>query len=179
MNWKAVKPHEMLGLSKEEFYRFIIDKVSDEWISIYARAKERGVILSDGDLALCKRFFTKYDMNNKFDTAKEKGFNQSQQRLRTSLQTLSIRHLARICHGRDRARYRFTRRVVILPSYPLFHSKRYILPIFQKIVLEKVGRYWKKPYLCTEIKRYDSFYAGFRTVLPIADVSQSQETSAL
>lgn len=67
VNWKAVKPHEMLGLSKEEFYRFIIDKVSDEWISIYARAKERGVILSDGDLALCKRFFTKYDMNNIFE----------------------------------------------------------------------------------------------------------------
>lgn len=67
VNWKAVKPHEMLGLSKEEFYRFIIDKLPDEWISIYARAKERGVILSDGDLALCKRFFTKHDMNNIFE----------------------------------------------------------------------------------------------------------------
>lgn len=63
VNWKKKKPHEMLSLTKEEYRKFIGGKMSDDWISVYAACKARGVILSEGDMALFKRIVDPYNFD--------------------------------------------------------------------------------------------------------------------
>lgn len=70
VNWKAKRPCDMLGLSKEEFKKMVKEeKLSDEWISIYAYAKSKGVMLSPSEMTLIRRRFTNMDLKMLLDYA--------------------------------------------------------------------------------------------------------------